>query len=168
MMSKSTVPTHEHNYLMFNEGCALIGQTSSPLDRDAFCERHPDVYYLVDITNGDPLRNMLNLQWLFQARLGQMPVMPEERTQYVMNNMLYTEAEGHEFLREIEGFKSWKHYDWNGDEKEAHYKAALEEFVDMLHFVLNIALAMGFSADEIYESYIAKNITNHRRQDNGY
>ena len=167
-MSKSTVPTHEHNYLMFNEGCALIGQTSSLHDCDAFCEKRPDVYYLVDITNGDPLQNMLNLQWLFQARLGQMPVMPEERTQYVMNNMLYTEAEGHEFLREIEGFKSWKHYDWSGDEKEAHYKAALEEFVDMLHFVLNIALAMGFSADAIYESYVSKNIINHRRQDNGY
>ena len=97
-----------------------------------------------------------------------MPVMPEERTQYVMNNMLYTEAEGHEFLREIEGFKSWKHYDWSAEEKEEHYKAALEEFVDMLHFVLNIALAMGFSADAIYENYVSKNIVNHRRQDNGY
>ena len=168
MMSKSTVPMHERNYLMFNEGCALIGQVSSPLDRDEFCEKHPEVHYLVDITNGNPLQNMLNLQWLFQARLSQMPVMPEERTQYVMNNMLYTEAEGHEFLREIEGFKSWKHYDWSAEEKEEHYKAALEEFVDMLHFVLNIALAMGFSADAIYESYVSKNIVNHRRQDNGY
>lgn len=168
MMSNATVPTHEHNYLMFNEGCTLIGQVSSPLDCAEFREKHPEAYYLIDITNSSPLQNMLNLQWLFQARLGQMPVMPEERTQYVMNNMLYTEAEGHEFLREIEGFKSWKTYNWSQDEKDEHYKAALEEFVDMLHFVLNIALAMGFSGDDIYEAYVAKNIVNHKRQDNGY
>ena len=38
----------------------------------------------------------------------------------------------------------------------------------MLHFVLNIALAMGFSGDDIYEAYVAKNIVNHKRQDSGY
>lgn len=158
-------------YMVFDEGWKLISCVGSDETYNDFVAKYQpeNEYHIVDISeDANPLEAMLTLQFAFQARLGQLPVEEQDRTQYVMNNMLYTEAEGHEFLREIEGFKSWKHYDWNGDEKEAHYKAALEEFVDMLHFVLNIALAMGFSADEIYESYIAKNITNHRRQDNGY
>lgn len=163
MMSKTV-----HLYLVFNEACELVDQVATALDTEEYMEANPDVRHIVDIANGSALDNLLKLQWLFQARLGQMPVMPEERTQYVMNNMLYAEAEGHEFLREIEGFKSWKHYDWSTTEKDEHYKAALEEFVDMLHFVLNIALAMDFSAEDIYRSYIAKNIVNHARQDNGY
>lgn len=158
-------------YMVFDEGWKLISCVGSDEAYNDFATKYQpeNEYHIVDISeDANPLEAMLTLQFAFQARLGQLPVEEQDRTQYVMNNMLYTEAEGHEFLREIEGFKSWKHYDWNDNEKEEHYKAALEEFVDMLHFVLNIALAMGFSADEIYESYIAKNITNHRRQDNGY
>lgn len=162
MMSK------EHNYLVFNGEGKLIRQVSSDLSVAEYQKANEDASWVIDVTHGNPLENMMTLQYLFQFRLGQMPVPAEQRTQYVMNNMLYTEAEGHEFLREIEGFKSWKHYDWNQDEKDKHYKAALEEFVDMIHFVLNIAIAMGFSADDIYEAYIAKNIVNHQRQDNGY
>nr|DAF74743.1 MAG TPA: dUTPase [Caudoviricetes sp.] len=161
-----------HNYLIFDKDHKLIRQVSSDLTPYKWMASHtddcPDAALFVDISNGDVLNNLLTLQYNFQARLGQLPLEPGEQTQYVMNNMLYTEAEGHEFLREIEGFKSWKHYDWSQDEKDKHYKAALEEFVDMLHFVLNIALAMGFSGDDIYEAYVAKNIVNHKRQDNGY
>ena len=158
-------------YMVFDEGWKLISCVGSDEAYDDFVAKYQpeNEYHIVDTSESvNPLETMLTLQFAFQARLGQLPVEEQDRTQYVMNNMLYTEAEGHEFLREIEGFKSWKHYDWSAEEKEEHYKAALEEFVDMLHFVLNIALAMGFSADEIYESYIAKNIVNHRRQDNGY
>lgn len=161
-----------HNYLIFDKDHKLIKQVSSDLAPMKWREVHkddcPEAEFFVDISNGDVLNNLLTLQFNFQARLGQLPLKPGEQTQYVMNNMLYTEAEGHEFLREIEGFKSWKTYDWSQDEKDEHYKAALEEFVDMLHFVLNIALAMGFSGDDIYEAYVAKNIVNHKRQDSGY
>lgn len=161
-----------HNYLIFDKDHKLIKQASSDLTPYKWMASHaddcPDAELFVDISNGDVLNNLLTLQYNFQARLGQLPLKPGEQTQYVMNNMLYTEAEGHEFLREIEGFKSWKTYNWSQDEKDEHYKAALEEFVDMLHFVLNIALAMGFSGDDIYEAYVAKNIVNHKRQDNGY
>ena len=158
-------------YMVFDEGWKLISCVGSDKTYNDFAAKYQpeNEYHIVDISEGaNPLEAMLTLQFAFQARLGQLPVEEQDRTQYVMNNMLYTEAEGHEFLREIEGFKSWKHYDWSAEEKEAHYKAALEEFVDMLHFVLNIALAMGFSADAIYENYVSKNIVNHRRQDNGY
>ena len=105
-----------HNYLIFDKDHKLIKQTSSDLTPMKWREAHkkdcPEAEYFVDITDGNVLNNLLTLQFNFQARLGQLPLKPGEQTQYVMNNMLYTEAEGHEFLREIEGFKSWKTYDW--------------------------------------------------------
>lgn len=126
-------------------------------------------YCWVDISNTtDPLHAMLKLQEQFQTRLGQMPVAEEDKAQYVMNNILYAEAEGHEFLREIEGFKSWKTYSWTQEEKDQHQAAALEEFVDMLHFIWNVAIAMGFSSEAIFGAYVEKNLVNHHRQDVGY
>jgi hypothetical protein len=42
------------------------------------------------------------------------------------------------------------------------------EFIDLLHFMLNIAIAIGLTPEEIYNMYYAKNIENINRQKNGY
>lgn len=124
-------------------------------------------YILIDCTNGDgALQAMLDLQSQFQRRMynGELPT----DTQYIKNHTLYAEAEMHEMLRELQWFKEWKHYDWTDEEILQHHNAAKEEFIDVLHFIWNIALALGLDSDEIIQIYADKNITNHLRQDNNY
>lgn len=122
-------------------------------------------FTLIDCTNGDgALQAMLDLQNEFQTRLG----VRSSDTQYIMNHGLYATAEIHEMYRELEGFKDWKTYNWSEEEKAQHLAAAKEEFVDVLHFIWNIALALGMDSDEIIQIYADKNIVNHLRQDNGY
>lgn len=42
-----------------------------------------------------------------------------------------------------------------------------EEVVDLMHFVVNLALVGGISSQELYERYLEKNKENHRRIDTG-
>ena len=42
------------------------------------------------------------------------------------------------------------------------------EFIDLMHFMLNIAIALGLTPKEIYNMYYAKNAENINRQKNGY
>src|SRR5215470_3098135 len=57
-------------------------------------------------------------------------------------------------------WKSWK----NGGELEATRDARLMEMADILHFFVQLALDQGFSAEEMHEAYVAKNLENQRRQ----
>lgn len=148
--------------LAFNEDCELKMACTSNAE---LAEARRLGYNLVDCTNGDgALQAMLDLQSQFQRRLGIF----QGDTQYIMNHILYAEAEMHEMLRELEGFKAWKTYNWNDDEQAEHLANAKEEFIDVLHFIWNVALALNLDADEIIQIYADKNITNHLRQDNGY
>ena len=71
-------------------------------------------------------------------------------------------------MRELQFFKEWKQYNWDDDEVQTHWSAAKEELVDAFHFMINISLALGLTADELAKIYVAKNIANHERQDNNY
>ena len=134
-------------------------------DNVELAEARQKGYTCIDCTNGDgALQAMLDLQTEFQTRLGVL----SNDTQYIMNHGLYATAEIHEMYRELEGFKEWKTYNWTEEEKAKHLAAAKEEFVDVLHFIWNIALALGMDSDEIIQIYADKNIVNHLRQDNGY
>ena len=42
------------------------------------------------------------------------------------------------------------------------------ELIDALHFFVNLLLAAGMSAEDVYKLYLMKNAENHRRQDAGY
>ena len=44
----------------------------------------------------------------------------------------------------------------------------LEEVVDLLHYVINLALVEGMTSGELYERYLQKNKENHGRIDNGH
>ena len=41
------------------------------------------------------------------------------------------------------------------------------EIVDALHFLVNLALLTGMSADDLYNAYLEKNKINHERADSG-
>ena len=68
----------------------------------------------------------------------------------------------------------WKHWrrcskvllkDWISEKTRSE---TLVEYVDGLHFFLNIGLILGFSPEEIFSSYIEKNKINVQRQQQGY
>lgn len=119
--------------------------------------------YVIPCRGADPIQVMLTMQHEMAQRLGST-----YSNQYTMNHILYAEAEMHEFLREIEGFKEWKTYDWDEVQRAQHLDNAKEEFVDILHFLWNVANSIGLSAEEITSRFVQKNIINHKRQDYSY
>ncbi|MDP1183596.1 dCTP pyrophosphatase, partial [Klebsiella pneumoniae] len=42
------------------------------------------------------------------------------------------------------------------------------EMIDILHFILNMFIALGMDAEEVFKLYFLKNAENFARQDNGY
>jgi len=116
----------------------------------------------------DSLEHMLKLQRWLQERMGydfeKMTV--ADRTEFVKEFTLHAEDELHEVLRELPYFKPWKRYDnWSEEKTEDQLEKAKDEFIDVIHFVLNIALGLGMTAEDIYEGYLVKNGINHDRQD---
>jgi hypothetical protein len=57
-------------------------------------------------------------------------------------------------------WKPWK----NGKSLEANREQRLMETADILHFLVQLALDQGFSADDLYQAYVAKNQENRERQ----
>lgn len=75
------------------------------------------------------------------------------------------------------GTAIWKH--WKKNHQEAKNKKFKEltpeelielkfEWIDLLHFFMNIAIAIDLQPDEIYNMYVAKNKENIERQKRGY
>lgn len=87
-----------------------------------------------------------------------------ERGNFIKDNTLYCDDELHEMLHEIPYFKAWKRYEKDPKKNAAAWHRAKEEFVDALHFFLNVAICLGFSADELFEMYSEKNSINIERQ----
>lgn len=83
----------------------------------------------------------------------------EDLAVYVTWNALALSDELHELLQEIQ----WK--PWANDMGRVDVpNAALVEFVDMLHFVANLALAFGFTPEDVSEAYRMKVQINKDRQ----
>ena len=57
-------------------------------------------------------------------------------------------------------WKPWK----NGPDLSSNRQERLFEMADIFHFFVQLALDQGFSAEEIYAAYVAKNEENRRRQ----
>lgn len=59
------------------------------------------------------------------------------------------------------GWKPWKNA---APDREANREARLMETADILHFLVQLALDQGFSAEELHAAYVRKNAENRRRQ----
>jgi len=117
------------------------------------------------------LDKMLQKQKELQERLGYDfdSMTQEEITTYIKEFSIHLTQEMHEMLYVLPYFKPWKDYSaMTVEEYEAGMEEARKEFIDMFHFMLNIALALGMSDKDIYYMYMEKNKENHRRQDEGY
>lgn len=126
---------------------------------------------MTSVDKTDSLHVMMNMQADFQKRLDpnffdkSLP----ERVAFIKEHSIHTNQEINEMLYELPYFKPWKNYDgMTPDEMEVAMSKARVELIDAWHFFMNMALALGFTADSFFVAYVDKNKENHRRQDDGY
>ncbi len=88
------------------------------------------------------------------------------RTEALKEQILCLIAEAVELLDDT----PWKKHkkDYGRELTAAEREAAVEEAIDIQHFVFNLFLLLGVDADEVYRLYIAKNDINRERQKRGY
>lgn len=120
----------------------------------------------------DKLQSIIDHQEALQSRLGYdfKKMFPYNRVNYIKEYSIHATQELHEMLYELPYFKPWKDYnELSPKDVENKILKAREEYIDFLHFVFNIGLALGFdNAEDLWKEYLSKNIENHRRQDLGY
>lgn len=117
------------------------------------------------------LQKVLDTQTELQNRLGNniKEMTEQQKTAYVKNNVFFVTEELHEMTRELPYVKEWKDYSQlSGEDIARRKELAQEEFIDVFTFLMNVALTLELTADEIYDLYFQKNKVNHKRQDNGY
>lgn len=124
------------------------------------------------LTKNDNLALMLLMQKTLQEnaygyKFADMTI--EKRVEFIKEMSIHATQEIHEMLYELPHFKPWKDYSgMTDDEKNQAFEKAKGEFVDFMHFTLNMALALGLTSDDILEGYSAKNQENYQRQTEGY
>ena len=84
--------------------------------------------------------------------------LPEyDMSTWIQKLTLATMSELSELIAEV-NFKWWK------NEKPVNVDNVRDEIVDIVHFVVSMALRSGMSAEELYDRYMAKNKENFDRQ----
>lgn len=111
----------------------------------------------------DMLRQVFESQAYFQGLLGHdynnMP--QDELVEYIKNQVLALLDEGHEALNEV-GWKPW------ASSRHVNRDAFAGELVDILCFLVNLALAGGLTATDFYRLHQEKALRNIKRQEEGY
>lgn len=69
-------------------------------------------------------------------------------------------------IGEISDEINWK--PWKKTIKDVDLDKLYTELIDVQHFILEIMLMWGMTAEDIFNYYEAKMIINHKRQDHGY
>lgn len=96
----------------------------------------------------------------------------EELAHYLKENALAIMMEG----AELQDWNSWKHWSRRSGNKqvaesdlfgEEHLREIKMEVVDLLHFVLEHAVLLGMTAEDLASMYFEKNAVNHDRQERG-
>lgn len=113
----------------------------------------------------------MNLQDAFEMQLNSQvergfnfPMTGEARAAYIKTQTLHCIDELCEMLHEVKGYKEWKRYDYTDEVTNAIADVkATEELVDAFHFFMNIALALGMTADDLLSGYAAKQQINEER-----
>ena len=114
----------------------------------------------------------MNLQGAFEMQLNSQiergfnfPMTGEARAAYIKTQTLHCIDELCEMLHEDKGYKEWKRYDYTDEVTNAIADVkATEELVDAFHFFMNIALALGITADDLLSGYSAKQQINEERR----
>jgi len=112
---------------------------------------------------GDMLETMFELQKKLNKSVGvdTDAMDDEERQKWILN---YARALGQE-LAELVDSVPWK---WWAQYQVFDKQNAKVEIIDMFHFLMSLALTLGLSAKDVFESYLRKNKVNFDRQEQGY
>lgn len=116
----------------------------------------------------DNLQFMMDCQRTFQQRFGDNfeEMDDKERSAFIKNHGYFIIEEMTELFREIPYHKSWKDYStWNEEKTAQQWEKAREEYIDVIHFVINVGLALGLTSDDVVRMYIDKNKVNIQRQE---
>lgn len=105
----------------------------------------------------DRLEHIFELQARFDRDLAVRRGLDFDLSTWVQKEILAIVSELGELLDEV-NFKWWK------NPRPVDPDRLREEMVDILHFFVSICLKAGFTADDIYRAYLAKNEENFRRQ----
>ncbi|MEW6535101.1 MAG: dUTPase [Candidatus Auribacterota bacterium] len=111
----------------------------------------------------DKMSEMFELQKQLNKRIGvDTDTLDDDgRVQWILN---YSRALSQE-LAELIDSVPWK---WWAKYQTFDKQNARVEVVDLFHFLISLAQAVGLTADDVYELYTKKNKVNHQRQDSGY
>ncbi|HLS27404.1 MAG TPA: dUTPase [Opitutales bacterium] len=111
----------------------------------------------------DKLERIFDLQKALNDRIGvnTSDLSEAEQTKWVLN---YSRAMQQE-LAELVDSVPWK---WWAKYQEFDRQNARVEVVDLFHFLVSLAQALGMTADDVFEAYEKKNQVNHSRQESGY
>lgn len=85
----------------------------------------------------------------------------EDRSQFIKDMILAATDELHEALAEV-GWKPW------ATSRHVNREAFVGELVDVLHFIVNLWLAVGATPEEVQIRYQEKADKNAKRQAEGY
>lgn len=127
--------------------------------------------HLVKATKKDPgfalsigaLNEMMERQALFAKRFGITANMTEaQREKWTKEFIVCILDECSEVLGQI----NWKH--WKKTRQPVDMHEVRFEVIDLLHFVLSLAVVWGMTADDVAAYYIAKSDENRARQKRGY
>lgn len=106
----------------------------------------------------DKLEEIFAMQAALNDDIVRTRNLPEYDMQtWIQKLTLATISELSELIDEV-NFKWWK------NEKEVNVDNVRDEIVDIVHFVVSMALRSGMSAQELYDRYMAKNKENFDRQ----
>lgn len=110
---------------------------------------------------------ILDRQAEFQKRFGfDENIELEDRVRLIHTHSMFLIEETFEMLRELPYHKPWKNYDnLTAAEVEVAFELARKEWIDKLHFMMNIAVFLGFDEEQIRKEYLEKNGINIKRQE---
>lgn len=122
--------------------------------------------------SSDMLRQMMQMQRTLQESAYGYDfetLEPQQRVAFIKEMSIHVGQELNEMLYELPFFKPWKDYSSMSQAEilEAVSKSK-KEFIDLMHFVLNLAIGLDMTADEIFTEYYMKNKENYERQVRGY
>jgi len=106
----------------------------------------------------DKLDKIFSLQSFLDEKIALERNLNFSKEEWIQKEVLAMISELSEVLDEV-NFKWWK------NKQEINDKQLKEEIVDLLHFLISMALKAGMSSDEIFNIYMEKNAENIKRQE---
>lgn len=135
-----------------------------------------DIQHMVDLIeekrNMDMLTTMVKMQKTLQETAMGYDfdnMSSQDRTAYIKEMSIHINQELNELLYELPFFKPWKDYSNMTDAEIADaFTKASKEFIDLVHFMLNVGIALNMTSSTMFTEYYMKNKENYERQLEGY